>query len=144
MPEIISPENLELEEIEELERQLAERKAAREKKEAGIIETDKEAEITKENLQEVQSQISSTTQTAPVKNEEERKRKIAKDISALRDMDEVRKIETLVMIALSEGIDHSIEVARGLQDPYILDSLHDKLIGELHDKLIKEGKLKDL
>jgi hypothetical protein len=144
MPEIENPENSRMQEIEELERQLAEKKAAI-NIESGAGRIEKHIEISRENLSEVQSPVIATTQqTAAFADNETKKKEIQQDIRSIVNMDETRKIDTLVAIALEKGISHSIEVANSLQDPYILDTLHDKLLGELHDRLVKENKLKDL
>ena len=145
MPEIIKPEGSRLLEIEELERQLAEKKAAI-NIESGIDQADKSVEISRENTQEVQipSASAPTQTTTSAVKDENKKKEIAQDVKSIAMMDETRKIETLVAIALDKGIEHSIEVANGLQDPYVLDTLHDKLVGELHDRLVKDKKLKEV
>jgi cell division protein FtsI/penicillin-binding protein 2 len=146
MPEINSPENSRLEEIEELERQLAEKKAAA-NIESGMNQVERQMEISRENLPEFQTQIAAptpTSQAAQTDVKSDKKKEIEQDARSIAAMDETRKVETLVAIALEKGITYSIEVANSLQDPYILDTLHDKLIGELHDRLVKENKLKDL
>lgn len=100
-------------------------------------------EIGKENVQEIQPQTQNNQTTTLPKTT---LKNIAKggEAQAIREMDEKRKVETLSMIAFEKGISHSIELARKLKDPYILDALHDKLIGELREELIKRGKLKNL
>jgi hypothetical protein len=142
MPEINSPESANLQEIAELERQLAEKKAAI-NFEGARLENEQRIEIGSENLAERQTQtivpVQKTTATATVKSAQ-----VASDVKSIATLDETHKIEMLVAIALEKGIAHSIEVANGLKDPYILDSLHDKLIGELHDRLVKENKLKEI
>jgi len=146
MPEINNPENASrIREIEELERQLAERKAAIniESTLGGRIE--KRVEVSRENVAEAQNPQASVAPVATVsKRDEDKKQEIMEDSKSIALMDEGKRIQTLVTLALEKGIMHSIEVANSLKDPYILDMLHDKLIGELHDKLVKENKLKDL
>lgn len=147
MPEINNPDSSQIREIEELERQLAEKKAAIniEKGIEGQIE--KQVEISQENLSEAQTKTAApapTVQTPTEDKNQDKKQEIENDAKSIAMMDEKRKLETLVALALTKGIEHSIEVADSLKDPYILDELHDKLVGELHDKLVKEKKLKDL
>ena len=147
MPET-NPESAQLSEIEELERQLAEKKAAV-NIEKGLGQFEQQLEISRENLPEFQNPIPApVVQSAKKTDKEEKeggdKKDIERDARAIAAMDETRKIETLTAIALTKGINHSVEVANSLRDPYILDLLHDKLIGELHEKLVKEKKLKEV
>jgi len=146
MPEITNPENnSKMNEIEELERQLAEKKAAINIEGTIGSRIEKRAEISHENVAEAQiPQATATPIAVASKQDENKRREIMEDTKSIALMDEGKRIETLVTLALEKGIMHSIEVANSLKDPYILDMLHDKLIGELHDKLVKENKLKDL
>lgn len=140
MPE--SNENLKFNEIQKLEKQLAEKKAALEM-EAPQVEK-KEAEITKENLPEQPSQITSVQQTTIQTDDQEEKEKVKNDIKTIKDMDTARQIKVLAVLAFEKGINYSVKVARGLNSAYLLDELHDQLVGELHEELIKKGKLKEL
>lgn len=135
-------ENIKLQEIEKLEKELAERRAAIEG--AGV--ENKEAEITKENLGEQQSQITSTQQTAAAiaDDEEEKKEEIKNDAKEIKNLDTARQVKVLITLAFEKGLTHSIKVARNLNDAYLLDELHDKLVGELRNELVEKGKLKDI
>lgn len=142
----INGENTRLREIKELEKKLAEKKAAlgaesAEPKKAEIIE----AEISIENTQEIQVPITpSTKKTATTDDEEKKMEEIKKDVRKIRDLDVMRQVKVLAALAFEKGISYSIKVARGLDDAYLLDALHDRLIGELNEELIKKGKLKKI
>ena len=139
----INSENINLQEIEDLEKKLAEKKAALGEKMP--MPEQKEIEITKENvLEKYQSQNSSQTQQATTDDEEKKEKHIKKVTEELKSLDIPGKVARLVVIAFEKGISHSINIARGLNDAYLLDALHDKLIGDFHDELVKKGKLKDL
>ncbi|MCK5332687.1 hypothetical protein KAJ41_02375 [Candidatus Parcubacteria bacterium] len=140
----INSENIDLQEIEDLEKKLAEKKAAIGEK--APLPEKKEIEATKENfLEKYQAQNSAQTQqTVAVDKEDEKKNHIKKTIEELKGLDTPGKVSRLVVIAFEKGIGHSINIARNLKDAYLLDALHDKLVGELHDELVKKGKLKDL
>ena len=144
MPEI-NNENINLQEIEEMEKKLAEKKAAlRIGEKISGVET-KEAEITKENIYEKSLPTGSNlskTQTTSI-NEEEKKN-FKKDVEKLRNLDTAGQVKKLAVLAFEKGINHSIKVARSLNDAYLLDELHDKLVGELHQELVSKGKLKDI
>ena len=139
MPE--SNENIKIREIQKLEKELAEKRAAIEG--AGV--ENREAEITEENLGERQAQIISTQQTATaIADEEEKTEEIKNDAREIKNLDTVRQVKVLVTLAFEKGIKHSIKVARNLNDAYLLDELHDKLVGELRSELVEKGKLKDI
>lgn len=128
-------------EIEILEQQLKEKKMALEK---GGIEK-KETEITKENIGENELSNVQPVQTAPIfTSDEDKAREIKTDVRKIKDLDVGRQIKILTTLAFEKGILYSVTVARGLNNAYLLDELHDKLVGELHEELIKKGKLKDL
>ena len=139
MPEL--NENIKLEEIEKLEKELAEKKAAVE----GVGIESREAEITKENLGEQQSQAIPTQQTATeIIDNKEKIEEIKNDAKEIKNLDTARQVKVLITLAFEKGIGHSIKVARNLNDAYLLDELHDKLVGELRSELVEKGKLKDL
>ncbi|MEA1937296.1 MAG: hypothetical protein U9N04_04270 [Patescibacteria group bacterium] len=143
MPE--SNENIQLDEIKELEKKLAERKAAFEK-EVPQVEN-REAEITKENLQEVFPQQAFPTQgqtTITDDNSKDETESVKKDFRKIKNLDTARQVEVLLALAFEKGINHSVIIARNLKDAYLLDELHDKLVGELHEELVKKGKLKEI
>lgn len=145
MPEINGVENPQLQEIQELERQLAEKKAAM-NIESGMERMEIRPEMSREDFSEapVQTPATPVVSQIAVASKSDEKKEIEQDTKSIAMMDETRKIETLIAIALEKGIMHSIEVANNLQDPYILDTLHDKLVGELHDRLVREKKLKEV
>ncbi|MCK4918982.1 MAG: hypothetical protein KAS01_01210 [Candidatus Pacebacteria bacterium] len=139
----INNENINLQEIEDLEKKLAEKKAVLAEKMP--LPEKKEIEITEENfLEKYKSQTSAQTQQVVTDDEEKNEKHIKKTTEELKSLDTPGKVAKLVIIAFEKGIGHSINIARNLNDAYLLDALHDKLIGELHDELVKKGKLKDL
>jgi len=144
MPEIKN-ENINLQEIKELEKKLAERKAAIGAGKKSFEVQKKEAEITKENIQEMPSPaIPSSLQiktTAPRKSAGKNARK---EIAELKNLDTAGQVKKLSFLAFEKGISHSIKIARSLNDAYLLDALHDKLIGELHQELVEKGRLKEI
>lgn len=55
------------------------------------------------------------------------------------------KIERLVQLATQKGVIHAVKVARHLDDNYVLDEFHDRLMAEeLHDALVKKGLIKEI
>jgi hypothetical protein len=67
----------------------------------------------------------------------------AKNASFERDAES--KIENLVKIAELKGIPHAVKVARHLEDNYVLDEFHDRMLSqEFHDALVKKGMIKEI
>ena len=138
-----SNENIQLDEIKELEKRLAEKRAAFET-EIPRAEN-REAEITEENLQEVSPQQAvSISQQTTVADDKDKTKSAEKDFKKIKNLDTARQVEALSALAFEKGINHSVSIARNLNDAYLLDELHDKLVGELHEELVKRGKLKEI
>ena len=57
-------------------------------------------------------------------------------------MDKPKQVKALVVLSFKKGIRHAIAVAEKLNNPYLLDELHDTLVDELYNELIKNKKLK--
>lgn len=55
------------------------------------------------------------------------------------------QIQRLIDIAMAKGVIHAVKVARHLEDNYVIDMFHDKILAdELHDALIKKGIIKEI
>ena len=60
-------------------------------------------------------------------------------------IDAESKIENLVKIAQIKGIPHAVKVAKHIEDNYILDEFHDRLLGdELHKALLEKGLITEV
>ena len=65
--------------------------------------------------------------------------------AASQEKDAESKITNLVNLAQMKGIAHAVKVAQHLEDNYVLDEFHDRLLSdELHDALVKKGLIKEL
>ena len=87
-------------------------------------------------LSKVQTQV-----TAP-----DRKKSVSDDAKEVHEkMDAESQVKHLVEIATHSGVAHAVKVARHMENNYILDSFHDKLLGEeLHKALLEKGLIKEL
>lgn len=85
--------------------------------------------------------LSKVTDQKPAKNEE-----ISLDAEiAMRQKDAEAKVNNLVSLAETKGVAHAVKVARHMEDNYILDEFHDKLLSdELHEFLVKKGLIKEV
>ncbi|MFC1645218.1 hypothetical protein ACFL08_04285 [Patescibacteria group bacterium] len=63
--------------------------------------------------------------------------------SVYEAVDAESQIQNLVDLAMNKDVIHAVKVARHLDDNYVLDMFHDKLLAdELHDALISKGIIK--
>jgi len=64
---------------------------------------------------------------------------------AMRQKDAEAKVNNLVTLAETKGVAHAVEVARHMENNYVLDEFHDKLLSdELHEFLAKKGLIKEI
>lgn len=121
-------------EILELEKKLAEKKQElTERKEGEKTEKELIKEIVKEKIE--QTAISSPSATP---------QQIATKTKEIAGEPKERQIQLLVNLAFEKGIVQAVEVAKGLNNPYLLDELHDVLVDEYYNKLVEQGKLKSI
>lgn len=60
-------------------------------------------------------------------------------------IDAETQVQHLVDLASQKGVIHAVKVAQHMQDNYILDTFHDRLLAqELHDALVRKGMIKEL
>lgn len=60
-------------------------------------------------------------------------------------VDAESQVKHLIEIAGQKGVVHAVKVAQHMQDNYILDTFHDKMLAEeLHDALLKNGMIKEI
>jgi hypothetical protein len=87
-------------------------------------------------LSKVKSQTQTDTSHGDVKKD-------AENVWSKTDADS--QIQHLVDIAMTKGVLHSVKVARHLEDNYVLDMFHDRLLAdELHDALMKKGLIQEI
>jgi len=55
------------------------------------------------------------------------------------------KIEKLINVAMEKGVPYAVKVARHLENNFVLDEFHDRLLAdEFHNALVKKGLIKEL
>ncbi len=126
-------------EINELEQKLAKKRQELGKKK----ETRPEREILKEFIKEKTEHIQSPEGKAQ-KTTLPPKKVLTKKAKQIKEEKKERQIQLLTDLAFEKGVIHAAEVARKLDDAYILDEFHDSLVDELYNYLIEQGKLKQL
>jgi len=66
------------------------------------------------------------------------------EVERIQPLEKDERLEELKRMALEEGLAKAVFIAKKLDDPHLLDELHDALAGELKRQLIEEGKLEEL
>lgn len=71
---------------------------------------------------------------------------IASDAQAgLKITDADSQVQHLVDIAQQKGVVHAVKVAQHMENNYILDTFHDRMLAdELHDALVQKGMIKEI
>ncbi len=65
--------------------------------------------------------------------------------NTFKNTDAESQIQHLVDVAMNKGVVHAVKVARHMENNYVLDMFHDKLLAdELHDALIKKGLIEEI
>jgi hypothetical protein len=60
-------------------------------------------------------------------------------------IDAESQVSHLVDIAGMKGVVHAVKVAQQMEDNYVLDTFHDRMLAdELHDALLAKGMIKEL
>ena len=62
--------------------------------------------------------------------------------SELKEKNE--QLKNLVDLAFQKGISYATDVARDLDNPYLMDAFHDTLVDKLHKELVERGKLEEI
>ena len=132
-------------EIEKLEKELAERKAALENLngEKGILEKQPEQKEDEQRYR-IEKKPTVTGQSTVQPQIQPQVKPIKKTVADFKNLDKDHQVKILATVAFEEGITKAVDLARRLNDAYVLDELHDRLVGELYERLVKEGKLKKI
>jgi hypothetical protein len=104
----------------------------------------KEKELTPEQHKEILKEgISERVKTAqPVPSTQQKV--VIQKIQQIKIEPKERQIQLLTDLAFEKGIPHAVEVAKRLENPFLLDEFHKALVDKLYNKLIEEGKLKQI
>jgi len=97
-------------------------------------QTPEKTELSKETVirQEIKDYIKEAQEISPV-NSPRTTRDEAKEIAQFEPS---QQLGALIDIALQKGMSHAVSVAKDLNNPAILDELHDTLVDQYYDKLL--------
>lgn len=124
----VSAEN----EILELEKQLAAKKAILKEKE--------------KPLEQIlnQEQSGAVSGVAAIGSAVSSVQEIKKDTEKFKGAQKNQQLKGLVDLAFLKGVFYATEVVKNLDNPYLLDEFHDALVDELHKELVDKGKLEEI
>lgn len=122
-------------EVLELEKKLTEKRAELTK------EKKIEAEPTKEKIEPIEEvlekeKVVPTAVPSAVQ--------VQQQVKELKDLDRQSQVKILCDLAFQKNLNFAIEVARKLDNAYVLDEFHDTLVDKLYQELIKKGKLEKI
>jgi len=124
------------EEVIELEKMLSEKKKE-------LTKNEESEKHNKELIKEVirkKIEIPKIQKTTPLTNQ----KIIVKKVKELKKEKEERQIKLLTSLAFEKGIIHATEVAKKLDNAFILDEFHDALVDKFYNYLVEQGKLKQV
>jgi hypothetical protein len=102
----------------------------------GELSVEKQKEILKEAVNE----RISTAQPISASQQQV----IVQTVQKLKDEPKERQIQLLTQMAIDKGVIEAINIARNLDNPYLLDEFHDALIDHFYNQLVEKGKLKQI
>ena len=69
---------------------------------------------------------------------------IKPETQSLKGLEKNEQLKNLVDLAFQKGISSATDVARDLDNPYLMDAFHDTLVDKLHKELVERGKLEEI
>ncbi len=104
------------------------------------VETEPAKKVPKAETEElaVEEKVEEATGSVPSPPSAQARKKAGQ----LVDLDRAAQVKALCDLAFDKGINFAIEVAKALDNAYVLDEFHDALVDELSEKLLEEGELK--
>ena len=115
------------EEILELEKKLSKKKREREKKTEEYLSKEKI-----ENDEGAEEEVAIISSPVPLSTDD-----------ATDDTTDDKKVENLIKIVFEQGVKKAVEKVKSLNNPYILDEFHDRLIERLKELEKGEKKKKE-
>lgn len=108
------------------------------------IETEPAKEVISAEKDSAYNKILSKVQSQQIKNASDDEVKgDAGKVFEIQDAES--QIQHLVDIAANKGVIYAVKVAKHIEDNYVLDMFHDKLLAEeLHDALLKKGLIEEI
>lgn len=134
-PAAPAPLNPAEKEIADLERQLAEKRALLGKEKEVVLE-----QIIAAEKPAPAASAAAATATPPTAAVQDKKPEAEK----FKGLEKNQQLKNLVDLAFQKGIIYAADVAKDLDNPYLMDEFHDTLVDKLHKELVARGKLEEI
>jgi len=110
---------------------------------AAAVEKEQPQEISAAEKDSAYGTILSNVQCQPA---DDQIHDVATDAQAVyQKTDSESQVQHLVDLALQKRVPHAVKVARHMENYYVLDTFHDKLLAdELHAALVAKGLIKEI
>ena len=130
-------------EIEVLERRLAEKKAQLSEKKEPFLEKEVAREVVEERVAEhlAAPAILPAVKKSPAKVPPPLVPPTKISLSVLKRTSQEKQLQILLGVALKNSIPQAVVLAEKLDNPYLLDALHDALVDKFYEELLKRGKI---
>jgi len=130
-------------EIEVLERRLAEKKAQLSEKKEPFLEKEVAREVVEERVAEhlAAPAILPAAKKSPAKAPPPLVPPTKISLSVLKRTSQEKQLQILLGVALKNSIPQAVVLAEKLDNPYLLDALHDALVDKFYEELLKRGKI---
>lgn len=66
------------------------------------------------------------------------------EVGDFKNLEKNQQLKNLVDLAFQKGISYAADVARDLDNAYLMDEFHDTLVDKLHKELVERGKLEEI
>lgn len=99
-------------------------------------DTERKQELVRGEIREFISEVQSMRPASATAKEMKQK------ISGIQTLPPSQKLGALITMTFEDGIDTAIGIARALDDPAILDELHDTLIDSFYKELVEREIIK--
>jgi len=130
-------------EIEVLERRLAEKKAQLSERKEPFLEKEVAREVVEERVAEhlAAPAILPAVKKSPAKVPPPLVPPTKISLSVLKRTSQEKQLQILLGVALKNSIPQAVVLAEKLDNPYLLDALHDALVDKFYEELLKRGKI---
>ena len=130
-------------EIEVLERRLAEKKAQLSERKEPFLEKEVAREVVEERVAEhlAAPAILPAVKKSPAKVPPPLVPPTKISLSVLKRTSQEKQLQILLGVALKNSIPQAVVLAEKLDNPYLLDALHDALVDKFYEELVRRGKI---
>ena len=108
-------------------------------KESVIEEQESKIEIAPAKIEEKKEEA-----TAPAAVSVQDQQQIQQHVKQIKNLDQENQVKRLCDLAFAKNLNFAIQVARNLDNAYVLDEFHDALVDQLYRELVAKKKLGEI